>query len=284
MLAVTQFSDTHFSTPGHRSHHGLGYDTDEAWARVAADAYGDPSIVGDLTIVTGDIADNGTPAEYDVAAQRLGDVPTPLVVLPGNHDQEEPFRAFADRTGLSADRTLEAGNWLFVFLDSNYEGKGLDADGRPVDYRTRRESNGRLGPGEMDFAASEIASSAADHVWLWMHHPPAMTGDTAAFSNPDFTDEVVRLVESHQRIRGVSAGHVHTDIEHTVGGRPLYLCPSLTINVDTTAWTWLPPGYRTYRFHDNGTVHSTVHFAEDPQWPRTNTPDAIADYFRGGAA
>ena len=40
----------------------------------------------DLTIVTGDVTDNGYYAEFEIAAEYLDLVDSPLLVVPGNHD------------------------------------------------------------------------------------------------------------------------------------------------------------------------------------------------------
>ena len=90
MVTITQFSDTHFSRPGNRSHAGFGYDTDEAWLASTSLAFADPT---DLTVVTGDVADHGEADEYAVAVERLSTIPTPVNVLPGNHDFHIPLTA-----------------------------------------------------------------------------------------------------------------------------------------------------------------------------------------------
>jgi Icc protein len=55
----------------------------------------------DLVIVSGDIVDTGTPEEYAVARDMLAAIRQPLLVIPGNHDEREAFRAaFADNAHL----------------------------------------------------------------------------------------------------------------------------------------------------------------------------------------
>jgi 3',5'-cyclic AMP phosphodiesterase CpdA len=46
----------------------------------------------DLVILSGDLVDMGTEAEYAVAAEILASVPQPVLVIPGNHDHRERFR------------------------------------------------------------------------------------------------------------------------------------------------------------------------------------------------
>ncbi len=275
MVTVTQISDTHFSRPGNRSHGGFGYDTDAAWAATCAHAFANPT---DLTVVTGDVADHGEPDEYLVAVERFADIPTPVNVLPGNHDFHVPLTVSVPRPGVSMDRVQRVGPWLFVFADSNDEGRTTGPDGRLVDKEDRIESNGLLGAAEVAWIDDMIEASDAEHVWLWMHHPPAMSG---SFAHAAFDEEVTALLERNPTIRGIGAGHVHTDLKVEVADRPVYVCPAQTINFDILNWTTLPPGYRTYEFGDDGSVTSECHLVEDARWPRIDLPDSVISYFRG---
>jgi len=279
MLTVTQFSDTHFSYPGHRSHGGFGYDTDATWQACAAEAFDMArSGVTDLTVITGDLADRGERGEYDVAVSHLSTIPNPANVLAGNHDFHLPLSTIVPRPGLTMDRTQTVGPWLFIFADSNGDGRELGPLGRLVDKADRIESNGRLGEAEVDWIEQVIATSSAEHVWLWMHHPPAMPG---TFAKPDFDAEVAALLERQPGIRGIGAGHVHSDMTVQLAGRPIHVCPALTINIDFVNWTTLPPGYRTYSFADNGAVTSQCHLVGEDLWPRFPLPDLVIAQFNG---
>jgi 3',5'-cyclic AMP phosphodiesterase CpdA len=55
----------------------------------------------DLVILSGDIVDEGTQAEYAVARDMLAGIVQPLLLIPGNHDNRENFRlCFADHSYL----------------------------------------------------------------------------------------------------------------------------------------------------------------------------------------
>ena len=275
MARITQFSDTHFSTPGHRSHAGFGYDTDEAWAACRADAF---AASPDLVVHTGDVADRGQPVEYAVAIDRLAEVPSPVNVVPGNHDFHVPLSVALARPGVTMDRTHRLGPWLFVYADSNHPGRDRDETGRLVDRPDRIANTGGLGAAEVGWISEMIAASDAEHVWLWMHHPPAMPGGFAARG---LDAEITDLIAAHPHIRGIGAGHVHTDLSVVVADRPVHVCPALTINIDFERWTTLPPGYRTYDFADDGTVTTECHLVDDERWPRIDLPDAAIRHFKG---
>ncbi len=274
MLSVIQFSDTHFSRPGHRSHGGSGYDTDAAWAASMADAFGPGTEPPDLTVVTGDVVDNGELDEYAVAAERLADIPTPVTVLAGNHDAALPLSVALPRPGVTLDRTLVLGSWLFVFLDSNGDGQVVTAEGRAVDHPRRVEAKGGLGAAEVAWFDDVLAASAAEHVFVWLHHPPGLTG---RFAQPAFDTQVEALVGRHDRIRGFGAGHAHTDACVEVGGRPVWICPAQTVNFVMGERRTLPPGYRRYAFADDGTVTSRCRILEPDEirWPERILPPLV---------
>jgi 3',5'-cyclic AMP phosphodiesterase CpdA len=72
MARLIHFSDIHFGC-------------EDAAAVEAATAFAHDR-APDMVVVTGDLTRNGTPAEFQAAAQWLARLPEPRVVTPGNHD------------------------------------------------------------------------------------------------------------------------------------------------------------------------------------------------------
>jgi len=279
MIRVTQFSDLHFSTTGERSHGGFGYDVDVAWDRIFEDAFDQSQPTPDLVVLTGDIADHGLADEYIKAAEKLERVPVAMNSCPGNHDLHQPFESHLPRPGLTMSRTLRVGNWLFLFADSNHSGKEPDASGRLIDKAERMHSAPALGAAETAWLHDTIAETDADYAFVWVHHPPGAPG---AYTTPEYDAEIARVAASQPKLRGVGAGHTHTDSIVDVGGVDIHTCPAFTINIDYEANTLLPPGYRTYEFGDDGSVTSTCRFVEDEtQWPRNPLPEATVRMFKG---
>ncbi len=280
MLRVTQFSDLHFSTSGERSHGGVGYDVDDVWDTVFDHAFGGDNDHPDLVVITGDIADRGEPSEYQKAAEKLARLPVHANACPGNHDFHVPFESHLPRVGLTASRTLRLGDWLFVFADSNFSGRRFDeSSGRLVDNDDRIESDGQLGPAEVAWIDDTIASTDAANAFIWVHHPPGAIG---SFSVPAYDAEIEAIANRHPKLRGVGAGHTHTNSETVVGGIPVHTCPAFTVNVDYRKLEILPPGYRTYEFGDDGGVSSTVHMMnDDSRWPSWKLPEPAVRMLMG---
>src|SRR5262249_16388563 len=88
-MLVAHITDTHITTPGNLFYGVV--DTAVCLARaVAALNSFDP--LPDLTVITGDLVDGGTPDEYAHLRSLLKPLRIPVFVIPGNHDAREPLR------------------------------------------------------------------------------------------------------------------------------------------------------------------------------------------------
>lgn len=282
-IRVAQLSDTHFLEEGAEPEGGHAYHTGEAFGAVL-DHLGDRPGGGadhDLIVVTGDIADHGRTAQYRVAAEAFTRLPAPVNVCPGNHDADIAFGANMARPGIGTSRVVEVGNWAFLFADSCHGLMTPDADGRLVDPPAdeRLHTNGALGSREAAWVRSMCAATAADHVFVWLHHPPGVTVPLVA--DEAYTAEWEALLADLPNVRGFGGGHTHIPAEYELGGRPVFVAPSLKNNFSLDPQTWLPPGYRTYRFEPDGSVASEVHLVDDDRWPRRPFGRLLGSLFRG---
>ena len=252
--------------------------TDDTWDAVFADAFDSGRPLPDLVVITGDIADNGSEAEYEKIGEKLARLPVPAVVCPGNHDRQAPFDAILPRPGISSGRTMRVGSWLFLFADSNSDGRDRRPDGSLVDRDDRTHAHGRFGDAEVAWIVETIGCSGADQAFVWTHHPPGAFG---FFSKPDHDAEFARLVDMAPSIVGVGAGHTHTNTIHECGGRPIHQCPSLSVNIDYERFMTLPPGYRTYEFSDDGSITSEAHLVGEDRWPSSPLREIARRMLRG---
>ena len=59
-------------------------------------------------------------------------------------------------------------------------------------------------------------------------------------------------------------------------------CPSGWLDLDFDAGTIVPPGYRHFPFHADGTIESTAHFVDDPRYAeRLPYPDWVPKVLAG---
>lgn len=264
------------------------YDTEVAFERVFKHLTQSGVAEGlDHIVVTGDVADHGRAEQYDIAAQSLGRFEVLVNLCPGNHDFDLPFRAgFEDNpsntTNLSTNRVIEREGWAFLFVDSN-SGMMVAGDGDAMvdsDDGTRLHANGSLSDAEANWIAEACARTAAEHVFVWLHHPPGVENHFQA--GPAYNQAWTELLADLPKVRGFGAGHLHMPTQWTIDDRPVFLGPSLKNNFSLDEGTWLPPGYRTYEFHPDGSIESQVHLVDDETlWPRLPIGRALRSFFTG---
>lgn len=275
-IRIAQLSDTHFIEKGAPSE-GMGaYDTALAFDRVFDDM--DQQV--DHIVVTGDVADHGRAEQYEIALAALQRFDVDVHVCPGNHDMDVPFRAGMTGTNVSLPRIVELESWAFLYADSSSGQMVLDGD-TLVDPpgETRLHSNGSFSNSEWAWVREATEATEAEHVFVWLHHPPGVEGHFQA--NADFSVGWRALLADLPKVRGLGAGHLHMPVQWDIEGRPVFLSPSLKNNFSLEEDTWLPPGYRTYEFHPDGTVTSQVHLVDGPEWPRHPLGRALRALFKG---
>ena len=278
-IRVVQLSDTHFLEEGAEPEGGHGYDTAEAFDAVLGHL-GDQSGV-DLVVVTGDVADHGRAEQYRRAADSFARFDVPVNVCPGNHDLDAAFGAGMGRPGVSTSRVILAGSWAFVFVDSSAGLMEPDESGVHIDPpgEERLHSNGRLGPREAAWLTGVCDQTTAEHVFVWLHHPPAP--GLPLSHDDDYEAEWARLLRGLPGVRGLGGGHTHVPNEYEFAGRQVFVAPSLKNNFDLETREWLPPGYRSYDFGADGSVTSQVHLIDDERWPRHPFGRALHALFMG---
>lgn len=279
-VSVVQLSDTHFLEDGAEPEGGFGYDVDAAFEAVF-DHLGDHRH-HDLVVVTGDVADHGRPAQYAKAAAALSRFEVPVVVVPGNHDTDAAFTAGMGRPGVATSRVVEVGAWAFVFADSSTGNMVADPSGRlvdPDDYDQRLHSDGALGAREASWIGEVCAATTAEHVFVWVHHPPGCP--VPLMRADEYSAEWSAVLAGTPKVRGLGAGHTHIPDVYSFEGRPVHVAPSFKNSFDLENSTWLPPGYRTYRFEADGTVTSELHLVDGERWPRRPLGRALTSLFRG---
>lgn len=278
-VRIAQLTDTHFLEDGEAPEGGHAYDTDAAFDAVV-EHLGDHAGF-DLVVVTGDVADHGRAGQYRKAADAFARLQAPVNVCPGNHDLDAPFTAGIGRPGVGTSRLVEVGAWAFVFVDSSAGLMELDEHGLPVDPpgEDRLHNNGALGRREAAVVRRLCGQTSADHIFIWLHHPPGV--EVPFVRNDAYTEEWRAVLADVAGVRGFGGGHTHIPDEYELAGRPVFVAPSLKNNFSLDPKTWLPPGYRTYEFEADGTIVSELHLVDDDRWPRRPFGRALTSLFMG---
>ena len=188
----------------------------------------------DAVLITGDLVDNGAPAEYSRLRQLLAPLAAPAFLIPGNHDQRENLRAaFAD-SGYFPVRgflhyTVERLPVRLVALDTHVPG----------------QIGGELCAARLDWLAARLGEQPGRPTVIFMHHPPLPTGiermDRWGLTNAAaFGDVVAR----HAQIERIVCGHIHRPLFARWRGTVVSTCPATAYQIGLD----LNPGAEQLRF------------------------------------
>jgi 3',5'-cyclic-AMP phosphodiesterase len=217
---LVQLSDPHI---------GADWAEGDPTARLAAAvesvrALGQP----DAVLVSGDVADHASDAEYDVVRELLAPLRVPVHVVAGNHDDRAALRRHFEVPGADDEPvqySADLGPLRLVVVDTTIPG----AD------------PGALDDGRLDWLDAELAAAPETPTIVTMHHPPLLTGspvwDDLGLSAADRL-ALGDVIERHGQVRRVVAGHVHRTMTGELAGRPVLTVPSTYVqarlNFDAT--------------------------------------------------
>ena len=174
----------------------------------------------DALLVTGDIADEGTPREY-VEAYRVLDSPLPTLVTVGNHDLRENYSEVLgnERSTAPVNSSLLVDDVLLLSVDSSIPGR----------------NDGYLDDETLTWMSAQIDAAGADtRVLVAFHHPPVTIGMTFMDTIRQTGEErLAELVATHPHIVGFLCGHAHSACVTRFADRPLAIAPGVasTLNL-----------------------------------------------------
>lgn len=170
----------------------------------------------DALLMSGDLADTPSDAEYEFVRDSLARLGAPVYVLPGNHDDREALRRHFDvpgPAGSPVQYAVDLGPLRLVVLDST----------RPGDVR------GELDESRLAWLDAELAAETEQPTLIALHHPPISSGVTAwdELGLP-VTDRLAlaEVLRRHPQIRRVVAGHLHRTMAGDLAGRAVLTVPS----------------------------------------------------------
>jgi len=230
-LYIAQISDLHIKAPGRLAYRRV--DTALALARCIAELNRfAPKI--DLVVISGDLADTPSSAEYEHLKSLLAELRIPFAAIPGNHDSRELMRAafpdhpFAAPSG-PLNRRVELADLDLLLLDSSVPG----------------HPHGELDEASLEWLDATLSARADRPALLFLHHPPFAAGiwhmDQQNLQN---ADDLAALVARHPRVRLIGCGHVHRAALTMFAGIPCTICPAPNHAVDLDLAALRPPSFR----------------------------------------
>ncbi|MFD9334382.1 metallophosphoesterase [Streptomyces sp. NPDC060028] len=178
----------------------------------------------DAVLVSGDITDHGTAAEYEEARKAL-DSRHPAVLCPGNHDDRAAFRqgllGEADAPAAAVNQVLRGDGFVLAACDSSVPG----------------EHRGFLEDSTLAWLEAVLEETPHDvPVLVAFHHPPVALHIPYVDGIRQFGEErLAALAARHPHLTAFLCGHAHTGAATTFAGRPLLVAPGV---VSTCRLPW----------------------------------------------
>jgi 3',5'-cyclic AMP phosphodiesterase CpdA len=229
----------------------------------------------DAIVISGDLTDNGLPAEYAVLAEMLKRlVSVPVYVIPGNHDRRAELKA-----GLSA---LPGVNDDPDFV--HYTVDHLPVRLVMLDTIVPGGSHGMLCPARLEWLERQLAAEPTKPTMIVMHHPPFLCGirhmDAINLRN---AAEFTAMMQRHPQVQRILCGHHHRPVNVAVGHAIASIAPSVAHQVefdlsdDPGYWNLEPAAFQVHvLIPDQGIASHTVYvenypgpypFLADPDYP-----------------
>ena len=169
----------------------------------------------DLLLLSGDLTEFGDAASYARLAEMLADLPFPVQLMVGNHDDRAALRATFP--GTPVDRG-------FVQYVLPLPGLRLIA----LDTLEPGRHGGAFCAERAGWLSDQLDADPATPVVIAMHHPPFVSGldwlDGA--EDAPWIARFTAAITGRAQVRAIIAGHLHRTIHASVAGVPLTVCPS----------------------------------------------------------
>lgn len=209
----------------------------------------------DALLVTGDIADHGLPAEYDLARELLATTRFPVLTCPGNHDVRDNFRrAFPNGREDGQDdgpvnRVHHLAGATFAMCDSSIPGR----------------DDGILDDTTITWLDKVLSDAPVDEpAFVCFHHPPTTLHIPLVDEIRQFGENrLAELVDRHPQVAEVLCGHAHTAAATMFAGRLALVAPGVVSTAvlpfeHSTALDYQLPPAVAFHVLDDGRL--TTHF------------------------
>lgn len=218
---LVQLSDTHIVASGQRL---MGLVDTPALLAQAVASVGRLQPGPTAVLVTGDLVDRGSAAEYAHLKQLLAPLSCPVLLMPGNHDAVPTLRAafpglaclqpVADRPELSA----------FVLFTHDLGGLRVVA----LDTTVAGQPHGALCMHRLGWLDDALAAAPGTPTIVAMHHPPFACGiaHMDRMGLREGVDGLDAVLRRHPQVQRVVCGHLHRSTLRRFGGTVAMSVPS----------------------------------------------------------
>lgn len=216
-MLIAQISDLHVAEDGD---YMRGFVDSNAKLELAVRYLNGMQRRPDVVVATGDLTDHGRPEQYGLLGEILTELEIPLLLVPGNHDEREPFRDFARATGHS----YVPGDGPVQYVVEDHDVRLVAVDSLRLDHH-----DGEVDAERLAWLDTALAAAPDSPTMVLLHHPPFTTGiwwmDSIGLTGAAELEAVVRR---HPQVMRVVSGHLHRPIETAWGHCIVSCAPSTT--------------------------------------------------------
>ncbi len=207
----------------------------------------------DLILLTGDLAQESSPAGYQRILNSLQATKTPCICLPGNHDDYELMEQVFNTGLINCRKLVLWENWQLICLNSVIPGA----------------PGGRLSKQELTFLEECLAGNPNHHALIAVHHHCLETKsawmDTMMIEN---SQAFWAIINQYPQTKAVTTGHIHQVLDVGIGGIRILGSPStcfqFTPNSNSFSLDKTPPGYRLIKLYADGSIESDITRLAEP--------------------
>lgn len=206
----------------------LGHDCAKR-LRAAVDYINQHHQDADFCVISGDLADLGDAASYQLINKIMSSCPVPVLSIPGNHDDRQVMRE-----QLSFPQNIDAkfiqysvikGGQRLIFLDS----------------LQHNEATGVLCEQRLQWLDAELARHTDLPSVVFCHHPPAkLFLPMLDQEQAEYGDKLLHRLIAAPNVRHLMFGHVHRPVSGCFEGLSYTALPSVALQspLPYPAWDW----------------------------------------------
>ena len=252
-MIIAQITDLHIMPPGTLLQRRV--DTNQFAAQAVEKLLAlnpQPAVL----LITGDLVEHGSEAEYRLLLTLLTPLTMPIYVIAGNHDDRDMLRhVFANHNYLPKSGFLQ-----YAIDDFPVRLIGLDSV-------IPQHTGGELCAERLAWLDARLRERPDHATLVFVHHPPFNTGirhmDDLKLRNGD---ELADVIARHRQVVRVVSGHVHRAIQSQLAHTLALTCPSTAHQIQfdlgddaPVAFILEPAGLMLHVWHNNAMASHTLY-------------------------
>lgn len=243
-VSILQISDLHVLP--YSSDKLLGIATEHYFKQALQHAF-DHYKQFDLTLVSGDLAQDPCVGSYERIFDTLKAYQTKTVCLAGNHDDWPLMQQVLNKDNISCDRQVLFDHWQLISLNS----------------QKLTDPGGYLEQTELVLLEQLLANEPERYSIIAVHHncTPTYSAwlDTMTISN---SIELFECLSHYPQVKVITTGHIHQALETQAQGITILGVPSTCFQFKPKskgfALDTIAPGYRVLRLYPDGRIETEI--------------------------